>query len=619
MAGWSRFHLVPVGAALWRVSLITVMAVATAGPRAAAADASAAEIASLIAALGDTDYAVRETAAASLAALGPGSVDALLTAAETSADLEVALRARWLADSIPPTSPRDPPAVTAALQRYDRADFPQRLQIMRRLLRLDDDAGIEALARLVRQERSPDAARAAAALLVLEWRPGDPAWERIRPLIAAGVRESGRPAARFLRALVAGSVAAGAAPAADEAAAALALLEQAGSRRADDAPRADDTLAADAGATTLWIFRRGLVDLLVAADRRPEAVEQMRRMFDAGRDEAGADEDGADFMVANLIWAVEHGLPEAVDLLAARWPGLAIDQPVTAYAAAVALAARGDRDRAERMAEQAFLAGNAADGGFTGRLRSGLLLAKWGAAEWAMREYRALLDDPQTPAGEFALAGILCSEFLHDLGHDDEAADVLRRVVGGRAADAAEAEDTLRRLDRDPDAIRSRAAFFASCAAASRGDPAGRRRLVEDALRHHGRDVDALIALYEISAADPQERAAAQARVERALDRIEDEIQALPDDANGYNEYAWLVANTTGDVRKAVRYSKKSLEISFDNPSYLDTLAHCQFAAGDHAAAVRTQAVAQRLEPHNRTIRRNLERFRSHASAPARP
>jgi Flp pilus assembly protein TadD len=79
------------------------------------------------------------------------------------------------------------------------------------------------------------------------------------------------------------------------------------------------------------------------------------------------------------------------------------------------------------------------------------------------------------------------------------------------------------------------------------------------------------------------------------------------------------VANATGDLRKAMRYSKKSLDLSFDNPSYLDTLAHCQFAAGDHAAAVRTQARAQRLEPHNRTIRRNLERFRSHANTQVRP
>ena len=616
MARSRRSNPVLDGAALRWMSLIAVAVLAVAGTPAAAADASTAEIARLIEALGDADYAVRETAAASLAALGPASVDALLTAAETSGDLEVALRARWLADAIPPTSPRDTPAVTAELQRYAQADFTKRLQIMRRLLRLDDDAGIEPLARLVRLERTPDGARVAAALLVLEWRPGDPAWERLRPLITAGVRDSGRPAARFLRAVVAGSAGAGAAPAADEAAAALALLEQADGRR-DGA----DGLAVDADATTLLVFRRGLIDLLVAAGRRPEALAEMRRLFAAGRDEDGEDEDenGADTTASNLIWAVEHGLPEAVDLLADRWPGLAIDRPVTAYAAAVALAARGDRDRAERVAEGAFTAGRAEVGGFTNRLRAGLLLAKWGATEWAEREYRALLDDPQTPGGEFALAGILFSEFLHDLGRDDDAADVLRHVVGGRADGAAEAEETLRRLERDPDAIRSRAAFFASCAAAARGDAAGRRRLVEEAVRHHGRDVDALIALYEISAADPGQRAEATARVTRALERIEDEIQALPDDANGYNEYAWLVANTTGDVRKAMRYSKKSLEISFDNPSYLDTLAHCRFAAGDHAAAVRTQAIAQRLEPHNRTILRNLERFRSHASAPARP
>ena len=611
MAGASRLDSMLDGAAVRWMSVIAVAGLAMAGPPAAAAEDSNAEIARLIEALGDADYAVRETAAATLAALGPASVDALLTAAETSGDLEVSLRARWLADLIPPTSPRDPPAVTAELQRYAQADFPRRLQIMRRLLRLDDGAGIEPLARLVRLERDPDAARVAAALLVGEWRPADPDWNLMRPLVAAGVRESGRPAARFLRAVVAGSAGDGAGRAADEAAAALELLEQAGGRHDGD----DDT---GSDATVLVIFRRGLVDLLLAAGRRPQALEEMRRMIAAGRDEE-TDDEGADLATAHLIWAVEHGLPETVDLLTERWPGLKIDRPVTAYAAAVAVAARGDRDRAERMAEAAFTAGRDAVGGFTNRLRAGLLLAKWNAPDWAMREYRALLDDPQTPAGEFALAGILFSEFLHDLGRDDEAAEALRRVVGGRAAGAADAEETLRRLERDPDEIRSRAAFFASCAAAARGDAAGRRRLIEEAVRHHGRDVDALIALYEISAAEPGQRAEATARVARALERIEDEIHALPDDANGYNEYAWLVANTTGDVRKAVRYSKKSLELSFDNPSYLDTLAHCQFAAGDRAAAVRTQALAQRLEPHNRTIRRNLERFRGHANAPAGP
>jgi Tfp pilus assembly protein PilF len=105
--------------------------------------------------------------------------------------------------------------------------------------------------------------------------------------------------------------------------------------------------------------------------------------------------------------------------------------------------------------------------------------------------------------------------------------------------------------------------------------------------------------------------------VARTLERLEDEIRALPDEPNGYNEYAWLVANTEGDVKQAIRYSKKSLEISVDNASYLDTLAHCRFAAGDRAAAVRIQSLAHRQEPHNRTILRNLERFRAGAAAAA--
>ena len=91
--------------------------------------------------------------------------------------------------------------------------------------------------------------------------------------------------------------------------------------------------------------------------------------------------------------------------------------------------------------------------------------------------------------------------------------------------------------------------------------------------------------------------------------QLEDEINAVPDDASGYNEYAWLVANTEGDVAKATRFSKVSLLKSFDNASFLDTLAHCHAAAGRHAAAIRTQRLAKRYEPHNRTIRRNLERF----------
>ena len=109
------------------------------------------------------------------------------------------------------------------------------------------------------------------------------------------------------------------------------------------------------------------------------------------------------------------------------------------------------------------------------------------------------------------------------------------------------------------------------------------------------------------------QRGDAQRRVNEALRQIENEITALPDDSTPCNEWAWLAANTGGDAEKATRYSRQSLDRSFDNASFLDTLAHCRAAAGDFAGAVRCQTLAVRRAPHNLTIRKGLERFRRQA------
>jgi hypothetical protein len=62
---------------------------------------SADDVAALVAQLGDADYAMRETAATRRASLGAAAADALLAAAETSDDIEVALRTRWLVRELP--------------------------------------------------------------------------------------------------------------------------------------------------------------------------------------------------------------------------------------------------------------------------------------------------------------------------------------------------------------------------------------------------------------------------------------------------------------------------------------------------------------------------------------
>jgi tetratricopeptide (TPR) repeat protein len=576
------------------------------------------EVATLIRQLGDDDFARRESAAAALAKLGGEVSDALLAAAESTADLEVALKARWLVESLPLATPDDPPDVAALLDRFSRSDYEGRVQLMHRLVRLDDDAGIEPLGRIVRLERTATGARIAAALLAREWQTDDPFWPAMAARIRAGLGPSSRPAARFLRAVVEASLAdspPAAAAGRDEAVAALATLVHPDGvgRAATDFEDPSDPALGDA--KTLRIFRRVMIDLFMAAGRRDEALTEARRLLHACRGGAGEEHLTAD----EVVWLADHGLPEAADLLADRLAAMdttakADRQPLVAYAVAVAQQRRGEADRAAELADRSRRWLSGADVDLGRRLQAAMLLARWGAADWAVAEYESITANPEAPAGEFALAGILSAEFLHDQEREAEAAEVLRRLLeGGTPEDGM--DQILMRLERDPQAIRSRMLYFRACAAAARGDTAGQRRLLEESLREHPQDVDTLIAWYGI-AESAEAKADAKARVARALERIEEEIQALPDDPNGFNEYAWLVANTEGDIRRATRYAKRALERSFDSASYLDTLAHCRAAGGDPGGAYRTQLVAARHEPHSLAIRRNLARFRAAATAP---
>jgi len=588
----------------------------------AAGQPSPEEIAALVARLGADDYAEREAAAEQLNALGAAAVDPLCAAAEVSDDLEIALRARWLIDTIPLDTERDPPEVVALLEHYKRKGFADRVQVMHRLLRVEDDGGIEALARIVRLDRSPLGSRVAAALLAREWQPGDTAWDGLRDRISTGLGASTRPPAAFLRSVVGFSTASPDTQpqALADAAAALELI--AGTPPAETGgvgeahavggvgPAGDAAAAGGIGDTTLRIFERCQIQMLLAAGRRDTALAESRRLlqtcFSPDKDVALAGEEAA----STLVWLVARGLPEAVDVLAADRPEIIRDDPLVGYAAALAARARHDDVLADTLAAAAFAKPAGTNAEFVDRLQTAILLTKWGATDWATREYTLLIDDQRTPVAQFALSAIMFSEFLHDQEREDEAAACLRRLLEGRQGKGeGGGEQILQQLGRDPRSIRSRMHYFESCAAALRGDASARRKAIEDSLRAYAKDVDGLIGLYTLPDNTPVQKADAVARIRRALEQIENEIQAVPDDTNGYNEYAWLVANTEGDIQKATRYSKLSLVKSFDSSSYLDTLAHCHVAAGNKAAAVRTQMLALRQEPHNRTIRKNLTRF----------
>ena len=77
------------------------------------------------------------------------------------------------------------------------------------------------------------------------------------------------------------------------------------------------------------------------------------------------------------------------------------------------------------------------------------------------------------------------------------------------------------------------------------------------------------------------------------------------------NQVAWLVSNTEGDFEKAVRQSRRSLELVPHSAASLDTLGRCYYAADDLENAIRYQQRAVRMEPYQHQIRRQLEFFQS--------
>ena len=76
------------------------------------------KVAELIAQLGDTNYAIRESATQQLRMIADHAIDQLLDAADQSNDLETALRAQWILETVSLIRPDDPPEVAELLKNF---------------------------------------------------------------------------------------------------------------------------------------------------------------------------------------------------------------------------------------------------------------------------------------------------------------------------------------------------------------------------------------------------------------------------------------------------------------------------------------------------------------------
>ena len=158
-------------------------------------------------------------------------------------------------------------------------------------------------------------------------------------------------------------------------------------------------------------------------------------------------------------------------------------------------------------------------------------------------------------------------------------------------------------------AIAARLHFMRACHFEQEHDFKHQREELLQAIEHDETDADVLIAMYRLADADDAWMADTRARINKLSRKVEEEIADNPNNPIPYNQWAWLIANTEGDFAKAVRYSRRSLELEPDTSSFLDTLGRCYYSAGEYDKAVESERKAVALIPHMQVMQRQLKEF----------
>ena len=568
------------------------------------------KVAELIAQLGDTNYAIRESATQQLRMIADHAIDQLLDAADQSNDLETALRAQWILETVSLIGPDDPPEVADLLANFSSRSLSQQISALSRLIRLEENAGIKPLARLIRTNRSARTSYLAALILLQEWRPADPYWPQLAAQIPDKLKISQRPAAVLIKSLVNFSrVADNPENKLDQKQDAFENLETALENFLELTPFNTQTFGSN---TTT----RGVNELAREIVLRCHACAALQAGF-PDRGVAVAKElfefipknsDKYQLATADvLFWAAHCGLANLVNHLPESLQATIENQAITLYAAARCEQSNGNETLANEMAQRAFAL---CSDKTNEQMLAAVRLDHWGLVDWADREYRRVITAPTLSAQQIIPFSIQWAELLNDFDRSEEAAAILQDVLTGSHGTIKNIR-VMDSLGYSKEALAARQRFFLSRADKEKNKRKSERQALDKALDEYPEEIDTLIAYYHFPGLLAADKEHIVGLIQGALKKLQQRIDREPDEPNPYNEYAWLVANTEGDLLRATRYSKRSLNLDFDSASFLDTLAHCYAAAGNRNEAVRCQVVALRKDPGSNTIQKNLQKFLS--------
>jgi tetratricopeptide (TPR) repeat protein len=553
-------------------------------------NAQAEPIDKLIKQLGDKNYYVRQRAQDEIAKRGFEAFDAI-NAATTSEDLEIAARAKYLLRlmRVEWTAESDSPEVKRCLRDYEFEDAEVREAKMKLLANLPNGQGVAPLCRLVRFEKLLPLSKAAAIALLNARREEDLPDAATIEIIRKTLGDSQRVGALWLLAWIRLDT---------EPDAVMTEWKQFVTKERNLLRRARFETSNDivAGLTRFQIVR---LKKLNKTKEMQEAIQQLVAL-DPGTPES---------MAELLDWLTEQKAWSAIEELANRFSGRFAQHPDLLYTLAQAYAEQGKKDQAEVTAAKAFhLYPRKQQGDLLRHLMAAQHLRVRGMFDWAKKEFEYIVSQDAAGVDEVrAMALNVLAEMLHDQGKDNEAAEILKKLV----ADIQSGKVTENELNgRRPSEVRSRMHYFSACHWDALHDAAKHREAIDEALKADPSDVDVLIACYRLPSQTPEYHAKILDWIRKSADQSREEIASDAESPSPYNQFAWLIGNTEGDFDEALKCSLKALELKPDEGGFYDTLARVYYAKGDLENAVKQQTKAAELEPHSGLIRRQLEFFR---------
>ena len=562
-----------------RIFIILSALVFTALARAGGTDADAAgrDIEWQIQNLAADSSMLRDLAVQKLSRYGTTAADALVRALATAPPTALP-RLRELLSRLPLTSPDDPPEVIKALQNYNQLQTGNRQQIGYQLAALPIEKSGPVLVRLIAYEPNEKVAWQLAARL----RP----WiSKCRDNILAAHLPP-RPATWRLLAWA-------------QPEHAVERMEQAWT-----AARQRQKAGVDEDSAGLLTEITAELAALYRAQKQFDAVENCwRQVADDTKDPNAA--------LNLLAWLVERNQPQRVEAEWKRCADWLAGDPRALYVLARAAGARGD---AQQEMDFAATARALSPQDPEQHLFAGAYLLQQHWLNWAAGEFRRVLEmagtDERDRAFEITARLRLADISAHRRQPDKESEQLetamhLYEAFQERAGAAGAITDQINNL-------KCRLLLIEAERQGKANHVEAQEKALRDTLKLSPNHPDAIIALVELLRKRGAATEAAEL-VKTSSEFYRAQIAEMPDDAEGYNNLAWLLANTLTSLPEALKCSHKSLELQPDTAAYLDTLAEVHLRLGQPERAVEFQKQAVDMEPENLDLADRLKRFEAAA------